>query len=93
MELVICSTFRDLEEIMPNIAEQVVVEVAEGLETYGFKPLDATSGKLLKGQIMEIIKEGHKIRELIRKLIIVRCLEIPLVSSRSVTTNSGAVIL
>lgn len=68
MELVICCTFRDLEKIMPNIAEQVIMEVAEGLETYGFKPLDSTSEKLLKGQIVEIVKDDHKIRELVRKL-------------------------
>jgi hypothetical protein len=68
MELFICCTFRDLEKIMPNIAEQVAMEVAKGLETYGFKPLDSASEKLLKGQIMEIVKEGHKIRGLVRKL-------------------------
>ncbi|KDR14701.1 T-complex protein 11-like protein 1 [Zootermopsis nevadensis] len=59
-------TNKDLEKIMPNIAEQVIMEVAEGLETYGFKPLDSTSEKLLKGQIVEIVKDDHKIRELVR---------------------------
>jgi hypothetical protein len=61
-------TFRDLEKIIPNVAEQVVKDVAEGLETYSFKSLDSTSEKLLKGQIMEIVKEDHKIRQLVRKL-------------------------
>jgi len=53
---------------MPNVAEQVIKEVAEGLETHGFKPLDSSSEKLLKGQIVEIVKEDHKIRQLVRKL-------------------------
>ena len=39
-------TIRDLEKIMPNDAEQVVKEVAEGLQTYGFRPLDAAMKKL-----------------------------------------------
>jgi len=38
------------------------------LETHGFKPLDSSSEKLLKGQIVEIVKEDHKIRQLVRKL-------------------------
>jgi hypothetical protein len=52
---------------MPNVAEQVIKEVAEGLETHGFKPLDPASEKLLKGQIVDIVKEDHKIRQLVRK--------------------------
>jgi len=48
-------TNQDLEKIMPNVAEQVIKEVAEGLETHGFKPLDSSSEKLLKGQIVEIV--------------------------------------
>lgn len=59
-------TNQDLEKIMPNVAEQVIKEVAEGLETHGFKPLDSSSEKLLKGQIVEIVKEDHKIRQLVR---------------------------
>ncbi|PNF14068.1 T-complex protein 11-like protein 1 [Cryptotermes secundus] len=59
-------TNKDLEKIMPNVAEQVVKEVAEGLQTYGFRPLDAATEKLLKGQIMEIVKDDHKIRQLVR---------------------------
>jgi DNA-binding ferritin-like protein len=53
---------------MTNVAEQVVKEVAEGLQTYGFRPLDSTAEKLLKGQIVEIVKDDHKIRQLVRKL-------------------------
>jgi DNA-binding ferritin-like protein len=68
-------TFRDLEKIMPNVAEQVVKEVAEGLKTYGFRPLDSTAEKLLKGQIMEIVKDNHKIRQLVRKLTSSRFLQ------------------
>jgi hypothetical protein len=52
---------------MPNVAEQVVKEVAEGLQTYGFRPLDSAAEKLLKGQIMDIVKDDHKIRQLVRK--------------------------
>lgn len=59
-------TNKDLEKIMPNVAEQVLKEVAEGLETHGFKPLDSASEKLLKGQIVDIVKEDHKIRQLVR---------------------------
>jgi hypothetical protein len=64
---------------MPNIAEQVVKDVAEGLQTYGFRPLDSAAENLLKGQIIEIVKDDHKIRQLVRKLtsFIVRCFEIP----------------
>jgi hypothetical protein len=53
---------------MPNVAEQVVKDVAEGLQTYGFRPLDPAAEKLLKGQIIEIVKDDHKIRQLVRKL-------------------------
>lgn len=59
-------TNKDLEKIMPNVAEQVVKEVAEGLQTYGFRPFDSAAEKLLKGQIMEIVKNDHKIRQLVR---------------------------
>jgi hypothetical protein len=61
-------TFRELEKIMPNVAEQVVKDVAEGLQTYGFRPLDTAAEKLLKGQIIDIVKGDHKIRQLVRKL-------------------------
>lgn len=59
-------TNEDLENILPNIAEQVVKEVSEGLERYGLKSLEPSMEKMLRGQIMEIAKEDHKIRHLVR---------------------------
>lgn len=53
---------------MPNVAEQVAKEVAEGLQTYGFRPLESAAENLLKGQIIDIVKDNHKIKQLIRKL-------------------------
>ncbi|XP_069682529.1 T-complex protein 11-like protein 1 isoform X2 [Periplaneta americana] len=59
-------TNEDLENNLPNITEQVVKEVREGLERYEMKPLETSVEKMLRGQIMEIAREDHKIRHLVR---------------------------
>lgn len=57
-------TNRKLEEIIENVAEQVVKEVAECSETHGLGIDDAVK-KLIRGQILDIVKENHNIRKLV----------------------------
>ncbi|KAJ9601070.1 hypothetical protein L9F63_000805 [Diploptera punctata] len=57
-------TNRRLEESIANISEQVLKEVTEISDTHCLGIDDGTK-LLIKGQIMDIIKEDHKIRKLV----------------------------
>ena len=56
--------FRKLGEVIMNVAEQVVKEVNECSEEHGLG-IDKTTKRLLRGQILEIVKDDHKIRSLV----------------------------
>lgn len=61
---------RNLNEIFPNVTEQVVQDVKDSLQKHGLKPMAEETEKLLRNQILDISKPDHRIRQLISKYLI-----------------------
>lgn len=62
---VIC---REIEEVLPNVAEQVVNDVKEAQVKYGLSVLDEPAAKALKEQVISIANQDHKIKQLVCEL-------------------------
>lgn len=59
---------REIEETLPNVAEQMVNDVKEAQATYSLNLLDDSAAKALKEQIIGIASPEHRIKQLICKL-------------------------
>lgn len=56
-----------LNEILPNIIEQVVQDVNDTVQKTTVNKLNEDAEKLLRNQILDVGKADHRIRQLIRK--------------------------
>lgn len=57
---------RELEEVLPNVADQVINDVREAQKKYQAKVMDDVSEAVLRQQILAISAPDHKIRSLVR---------------------------
>ncbi|XP_048519698.1 T-complex protein 11-like protein 1 isoform X3 [Dendroctonus ponderosae] len=59
----------DLKEALPNIIEQVIKDVREAQQKYDLPQLGAAKESALKDLLMDIGREGHKVRGIVRQRI------------------------
>lgn len=59
--------YREVQEILPNIAEQVVNDVKEAQVKYNLTVSDEPAAKALKEQVISIAKPDHRIKQLVCK--------------------------
>lgn len=57
--------FRDLLEALPNVAEQVVIELKQAQQKYDLPVMYQATEANLKQQIIDIGKPEHKVKEII----------------------------
>ncbi|EFA01622.1 T-complex protein 11-like protein 1 [Tribolium castaneum] len=60
---------KDLKQVLPNVAEQVICDVKEAQKKYNFSGMNDVSETVLRQQIEQISNEEHKIRSLVRQRI------------------------
>ncbi|KAG8237361.1 hypothetical protein J437_LFUL017595 [Ladona fulva] len=60
----------NLENALPNVADQVKKEVGEALKENGLKPLDSEVESLMRGQILDSANPDHRIRQLVRSRLL-----------------------
>ncbi|GAB6018404.1 hypothetical protein CHUAL_000120 [Chamberlinius hualienensis] len=61
---------KKLNEVIQDVAVQVLVDVNRSLTDHGFSQLSEEAGKSLKGQIEETIQPDHRVRNLVRTRIL-----------------------
>lgn len=64
--------FRMLKEIIPNIVIQVKQDVKTVLSDVGAPELTPSVEAILEGQILDLVNEDHKIRQLVSKYIFIK---------------------
>lgn len=66
-----CTGFihREVEETLPNVAEQVINDVKEAQVKYNLSVLDETAAKALKEQVTNIATPEHRIKQLVCKFL------------------------
>ncbi|KAL1506327.1 hypothetical protein ABEB36_005714 [Hypothenemus hampei] len=60
---------RDLEEEMPNVAEQVINDVRQAQQKHKFSTFDAATEEAFKKLIIDIGKEDHKVRNIVKQRV------------------------
>lgn len=61
--------FRDVTEILPNIAEQVINDAKEAQTKYKLPILNQNQEALLKQQILDTNKSDHKVKSIVSKCL------------------------
>ncbi|KAL3265312.1 hypothetical protein HHI36_009520, partial [Cryptolaemus montrouzieri] len=57
----------DLDNLLPNVAEQVVNDIKNGQKDHQFTQLSESAENALKSQILDVSKPDHRIKSLISK--------------------------
>lgn len=63
------SNDKELNDVLPNVAEQVVIDLKEAQQKYDLPELSPTSESVLKGLIIDIGKGDHKVREIVKSRV------------------------
>lgn len=60
---------KELKDVLPNVAEQVINDVKEAQQKYDLPELSPANESALKGLIIDIGKEDHKVKEIVKNRV------------------------